>query len=131
MIISIKERMLAVLIEEKSILRSQINHLQIDLKAIDRVIARIRSNKEFKSDGDTKLKLGEAIKQIINLQPDKIWTPVQVRNELVIMQRRGTYHSPSKNILPAVHVALKRLVNKQFVNPVDVGQYLRTSNDTN
>lgn len=57
----------------------------------------------------------EAVRSLFDESPEKMWSPIEIKNRLEIMKNEGTLQSNTKRLFGAVHTALGSLVHSKYV----------------
>lgn len=91
----------------------QIESLKADLEAVERLLKK----HSLKEDGQLPLfddntsneamKPTEALLKIFNDNPNKSWTPSELRDEFVKLKERNLLLTESKSLLSAIHTILQ------------------------
>lgn len=113
-----------------------------DLKAVERLLAKrdpnadseeaIADNFDVELDLDSELpsralKPADALKWIINRNPEKLWSPGELRDNLEWLRKHQRLDSSAKNLLWIVHSSIKSLIKDFLVRDGD--KYIKRINE--
>ena len=99
----------------------QINKLKNQLEFIQSMVNRFVTKEETESLFRTMEKPKRPIKAIMELMrenPDKKYTPTQLRDELEYLKKQNLLLSDAKNLLFVVHSCLRGLLRASFIMKV-------------
>ena len=91
----------------------QIESLKTDLDAVERLLKKHSFKEEdqlplfFDNPSSEAMTPTEALLKILNENPDKSWTPGELRDEFVKLREKKLLRTESKDLLSGIHSILK------------------------
>jgi hypothetical protein len=116
-----QENIIAVLRERLQLKEQELAATQADVDALRRSLAilggqePVSNERQYDSKEQRPLRLTPALMSIFEQDPEKKWTPLQLREELERMKREGRFQTKSKDFFPAMHGTLLDLSKRGFL----------------